>query len=310
MPPPSPASTFARRAVDVRSARPREARTVGVCPALLVATSLPHREPRGPDGRPATSHVTVNGDARMVVRAGAPADGEASDAPLGVPYGAVARLLLIHLATAASRRGCRDVDLGASLAAFLRSLDLSTSGGAHGRPRYVVDQLRRLLGCVVTTERVYHVDGCRVVDGDTLVLAEQYRLWTRGPGAGHATAVLGDRFFDHVTRRGVPVDLRKIAALRSSSLALDLYVWLTYRARRLAQTGRPSVAVRWRDLHDQFGGGYRTDESGTKEFARSARRALDRIRVLWPELDVVTPPGRLVLRTTRPDVAARPSVHA
>lgn len=307
---PSPvARRLAAAALAVRATPPREAGAIGVCPALVVTTALPHREPRDPDGRPRLVHTTTNGAATMVVRSGLPSVTDGAGAPAGVPYGAVARVLLVHIATEAARTGCRDVDLGPSLADFLRRLGMSGAGGAHGRPRYVVDQLRRLLGAVVTTERRYETHGTRFVDGDQLVVADQYRLWTAGPRRGHASITLGDRFFDHVQTRGVPVDLRKIAALRTSSLALDLYVWLTYRAQRLAQTGRPEVAVRWAQLHAQFGGGYRPDEAGLKEFARSCRRALARIRLLWPDLRVETPAGRLVLRSSRPDVVRRP-VHA
>lgn len=308
------ASTVANRlataAAAVRSASPREAGAIGICPAFAVTTALPHREPRDDAGRPLMVHMTTNGAARMTLRAGTSAVDDADEVPLGVPFGAVARLLLIHVATDAARAKSRHVDLGPSLAVFLRRLGLSTGGGKRGRPRYVRDQLQRLLGAVITTERAYVSDDQRFVDGDHLVIADQYRLWTAGPRRDEAEIVLGERFYDHVMARGVPVDLRKIAALRSSSLALDLYVWLTYRSQRLAQSGRSEVAVRWSQLHDQFGGGYRADESGLKEFARSARRALNRIRILWPDLDVDTPSGRLVLRSTRPDVPRRTAVHA
>ena len=40
---------------------------------------------------------------------------------------------------------------------------------------------------------------------------------------------LGEKFFEEVIRRPVPLDMNTQGALKRSSLGLDLYLWLTYR---------------------------------------------------------------------------------
>lgn len=73
--------------------------------------------------------------------------------------------------------------------------------------------------------------------------------------------------------------------------------------------------VSYDDLHAQLGSHYQTDEHGALtrtgkiEFGRSVRHALAAIRGAWPELDVATPRGRLVVRATGPDVEHRTPRH-
>ena len=59
-------------------------------------------------------------------------------------------------------------------------------------------------------------------------------------------------FFEEITRSAVPVDLRAIRHLQRSPLAIDLYVWLTYRMSYL----RTPTVVPWEGLQGQFGADY------------------------------------------------------
>ena len=40
---------------------------------------------------------------------------------------------------------------------------------------------------------------------------------------------LSESFFNEIIRHPVPIDMNTLAALKRSSLGLDLYLWLTYR---------------------------------------------------------------------------------
>ena len=320
---------------DCRARSPWEAGAIAVCPAFLVQTALPHRDlyATRPDGQPdptrkETVYAVTNGTRSLTVRAGYTLDPHGTPTSLGIPYGALARLLLVYIATEALRTGRRRVDLGPSLSHLLRTLDIGGSGGRRGRTRYVHDQLRRLTTCVFSVERTRpaaattHGAHPTKLRGEHLVLAERYRLWwdtesegdaesrgdaaSRGGPATGGTIVLGDGFFRTAQRSSFPVDLRKLQALRASPLAMDLYAFCTYNAARLSLSGRREKAIPWRSLHTQLGSHYHAGPDGLKEFARAARRALDRVRLVWPELDVATPPGRFVLRTHRPDVPMAP----
>ena len=46
---------------------------------------------------------------------------------------------------------------------------------------------------------------------------------------GSDELALSRRFFQEITRSAVQVDLRAIELLKGSPLAIDIYIWLTYR---------------------------------------------------------------------------------
>jgi|SRR6516165_4149850 hypothetical protein len=66
---------------------------------------------------------------------------------------------------------------------------------------------------------------------------EQAALW-------ESWIELGEEFFNAVVAAPVPADMRALRALKQSSLALDLYVWATYRAFSVSRKGRPQF-VPW-----------------------------------------------------------------
>lgn len=165
----------------IRLVTPHEDRAIGMHPRLFVQAMLPHREvvERGSDGQPLTVptgrlasdgepevekvraayYSATSGAFTLTIRAGLRQDRlsrslgvDAGLVSRGIPYGGLARLLLTHLVTEAVKRRNRDVELGATLAAFCGRLGITPSGGKHGRLRYVVDQLERLATAAVTFE--------------------------------------------------------------------------------------------------------------------------------------------------------------
>jgi hypothetical protein len=82
--------------------------------------------------------------------------------------------------------------------------------------------------------------------------------------------------------------MRALRALRRSPLALDLYVWLTYRMSYLRQP----TAVPWAALRLQFGADYgRMDH-----FQGHVRRALAKyVLPVYPQARIEEAPGGLRL---------------
>lgn len=89
----------------------------------------------------------------------------------------------------------------------------------------------------------------------------------------------------------IPIDLRAIGALRNSPLAIDLYVWLTYKMYQLSKQNKTDQTIPWSALMPQFGEGY----SKQKEFTRNAKKALEKILLLYPEVEHHYKRGRIVL---------------
>jgi hypothetical protein len=65
-------------------------------------------------------------------------------------------------------------------------------------------------------------------------------------------------------------------AALTSSFALDLYAWTTYRVSRL----RRPVSIPWEELARQFG----SQERVLRTFRLRVRRGFERIRVFYPGL--------------------------
>ena len=64
-----------------------------------------------------------------------------------------------------------------------------------------------------------------------------------------STIELGEKLFQEIIRRPVPLDMNILKALKRSPLGLDLYMWLAYRTFTLKEP----LLLRWKDLYRQFG---------------------------------------------------------
>lgn len=73
--------------------------------------------------------------------------------------------------------------------------------------------------------------------------------------------------------------MRAIKVLRSSPLALDIYVWLTHRMSYLSKR----TTIPWVSLSGQFGAGYALTDQGLRDFKRAFLRELKHVVTIYPE---------------------------
>ena len=71
---------------------------------------------------------------------------------------------------------------------------------------------------------------------------------------------LGEHFYSMAIKAPVPLDLRVLKVLKRSPLALDLYVWASYKSLIAARYGRPQ-AMTWHDFMQQFGTEYKRPDN-------------------------------------------------
>ena len=232
--------------------------SLGFMPRLLVLTTLPHRRP--------ASHRFKRVNGRHSLRLSAPRR-------VGLPYGSYPRLLLVYLTTEAVRARSPEIRLGPTFNQFMYSLGLTPVTGKRGTVSRMRDQLHRLFS---TTIRWTYADESRGhASGRGCIIAGEHELW-RSPRASaqqpswRSRVVLGSEFFDEITRSPVPVDLRALRLLKRSPLALDIYVWLTYRMSYLS---RPCL-VPWEALQRQFGANYIRHRDFRQRFVRSLARVV------------------------------------
>jgi hypothetical protein len=237
---------------------------LGFYARLFVQAGMPHSDPHTPQ------HVRSNGALTLTMMA---------PPVVGLPYGSLPRLLLSWVTTEAVRHKQRHLVLGNTLRAFMNQLGLNPSGGRRGDITRLRNQMRRLfassINCTYEGPSGWAMANVHVADRAELwwdpKQPDQTDLWD-------STVTLGERFFEELVRRPVPIDTRALRALTRSPLAIDLYVWLTYRMSYL----HAPVLVPWELLSLQTGAHYRQ----VRQFRYHVLRALPKVAAVYPEASV------------------------
>ena len=237
----------------------------GYVHAGFAMTALPHKRTN------ATEWIRDGADVRLRIESGKSHDGSV----VGVPFGYVARLILLYLQTEAIKTRSREVELGRSMHGWLKAMGLNSGGKGYEAVR---EQSRRLSFCRLTFYRLSE-QGEAVVNGSFVREAilpsqntnSQLSLWRE-------TVVLDETFYESLIRHPLPLREAAIKALSGRSMAIDLYIWLAYRLHHLKRSTR----VPWPALHRQFGGGF----AQARQFRAHAREALALALAAYPEAQV------------------------
>src|SRR5579885_2246077 len=121
--------------------------------------ALPHREPKNPH----EPWIRRNGAYQLIIRPGIlPLRDRVIE--LGVPYGTKARLIMIYFQTEAVRTRSQVVDLGPTMASWLKKMGLSTSGGPRGSYAPVREQALRIARSEFTMRFERSADEARLAD--------------------------------------------------------------------------------------------------------------------------------------------------
>ena len=135
-----------------------------------------------------------------------------------------------------------------------------------------------------------------------LGVASQYQLWwdAKAPQQRclfQSSVTLGEGFYKEIIDRPIPVNMEALKVLKKSPLALDLYVWLTYR---LSYLGKPTT-IPWEALQSQFG----SDYTRIRRFKTKVGEALSKVVALYPEAKFEIDPVGLRLFPSRPHVSRK-----
>ncbi len=266
--------------------------TPGYVHAGFAMTALPHKRTDAPEW------VRDGADIRLRIDGGKTHDGTL----VGIPFGYVARLILLYLQTEAIKTRSREVELGRSMHGWLKAMGLNSGGKGYEAVR---EQSRRLSLCRLTFYRLGE-RGEAVLNGgfvreailparhegraDGAAPSPQLSLWRE-------TVVLDEVFYESLIRHPLPVREAAIRALSGQSMAIDLYVWLAYRLHHLQRPTR----VPWPALYAQFGGGF----AQRRQFKAHAREALALALAAYPEARVAEEEHGLTLMPSPPPVPER-----
>ena len=271
-----------RNAVEAAAAllAEEEAR-LGITHAGFAMTGLPHKRIDDAVWRRQGPQTT------LIVASGHDQEGQV----IGVPYGSLARLILLYLQTEAIRTGSAEVELGRSMNAWLSRMSLAVGGRTY---QLVAEQARRISACRLTFffERPgekHFENGAFVAGGISLAGVadpDQPSLWQE-------KVRLDDNFLRSLREHPVPVREEAIKAIGTRSMAIDIYVWLAYRLHALTKP----TSISWLSLHTQFGSGFKHVRQFKATFLESLAMAV----AVYPEAHVDAEEG-LILYPSPPAV--------
>jgi hypothetical protein len=260
-----------------------EENRLGITHAGFAMTSLPHK--RIEDGLwRRDGHRTT-----LLVESGRDRNG----AFVGVPYGSIARLILLYLQTEATRTNSPEVELGRSMKSWMGRMSLTTGGKTY---QLVAEQARRISACRLTffTERGGGAEsrhnGAFVRDAISMVGVageDQPLLW-------QDSVRLDEGFWQSLKAHPVPVREEALKAIGTRSLAIDVYIWLAYRLHALTR----STTVSWAAIHGQFGAGFQL----VRQIKPSFLDALGLALAVYPEARVNADKEGITLHPSAPAV--------
>lgn len=254
-----------------------ESGTIGYVPRMMVTASLPYREIQS------NEFIRTNGRYQLTVLA---------PSTVGLPYGQLPRRLLIELVTQAKIHKTKEIFIGESVSALMRSLGKRSTGGRNGSLTTLRDQAKRLFSSAISLS----TDKEGEWSVQNLTFAREARmLWHPASGNDwNSTVTLDERFYEDILTSAVPIDMRVIDACSHYALAMDIYCWLTYRYYSLKLPSQ----VSWAQLSQQFG----SEISRPSNFRRKFCSAIARVSLLYPDAKFAISSRGLLLYPSRTHV--------
>lgn len=204
----------------------------------------------------------------------------------GIPYGTIPRLLMSWITTEAVRKKSKEIELGHSLNQFMGALGFTSTGGKNGSITSLKDQMKRLFTCSISC----------IQDSETHFKTKNFMpihkadLWwdVKKPDQNSlymSTLTLSEDFFNEIIASPVVFRLGSLKLLKQSSMAIDIYIWLTYRN---SYAKKPSW-IKWEQLQEQFGAGFPTDTQGKRNFKKKFIATLKKVAIVYPEAGKLRP---------------------
>ena len=241
-----------------------EANTLGFMARSMILTTMPHRKPKSNEFR------RVNGNHSLYMMA--PSD-------IGLPYGVIPRLIIAYFTTQAIRTKKREISLGHSLSEFMSELDMLPTGGRWGSITRLKNQLTKLTHTFITSSSIYSNNS----KTQNMLIVDDADIWWNPQNPEQNSMFpskikLGERFFNEIVKYSVPLDMRILKALKKSPLALDIYMFYTYRLAYL----RKDTVIPYQVLFDMFG----SDYAELKKFKYKFKKATEKVCLFAPEFNV------------------------
>lgn len=238
---------------------------------ILIQCTLPHSDPKTRDW------VKTNGDVSLIISSGVDKNLE----PYGIPYGSFPRLVLAYIITRVIETGEQRIALASHFSGFLREIGYTGNHkGAGVKGQRVRSQLLRLLRASITFEG--NRDGHLAVQD--VKVAPRFELWWDYKNPEQESLFgsyidISEDFRQAILCAPVPLRTDILKALRKSPLALDVYMWTSYRLFIMHATGQEAIGLGYGRLQEQFGTGIA--EEHYRSFRRDLKTAFAKVDEQW-----------------------------
>ena len=255
-------------AVEIAQNDPNE---LGFVCRSMVSASMPHSKVKG------LQYARKNNNFTLTIVGNEEAG--------GIPYGTYPRLILSWLIGEVVKTKSREILLGQSLSEFMQKLGLLVTGGRWGTISRFKQQLKRLFSSHISFTYEDKKAG-KWIHANMNIAEKAQIFWDPNKpdqiDLFKSTVLTGESFYEEVLAAPIPVDIRAINALKDSSLALDIYFWLTYRLGYL----KFPMNLSFDKLQLQFGGGYKNTAQGRYEFKRKFIVQIKKVLTIYPTAKV------------------------
>lgn len=219
----------------------------------------------------------------------------------GLPYGSVARMLIMYLSSKAVKSRNPTVELGRSLRSFILDLSYKPNYNEGEINDQVIEQLNRIFHSTYYIKQ--REESKSRNDGvEEITITEnnvRFNILSKSANARdfvdgfqndeRIEVTLSDDYFNELIKHAVPLSLEVIKKLKKSPLALDLYVFLSYRSN----TNRV-IGAKLSSLKKQFG------HKETWRFQQRLSAALKLVSKHWPGSNFRIQKNILIIPPTKP----------
>ena len=265
-----------------------ESQAIGITYAGFCLTSLPHR-------RLLDDQVWKRASRRLtlMIEPGRLPQGERL---YGVPYGSRARLILLYLQTTAIKTNSPEIELGRSMRDWMGRMGVSLGGKSYHDVR---EQANRLSACRLTFSWEEGSDINFIRDSVVAGGLQSFES-IEDERSGERTIRLmrlSASFYEQLRKHPVPIWEPALSYIANQSMAIDVYIWLSYRLHCLSQR----TPISWAALHGQFGAGFKN----LPQFKAHFRQAVNTACAVYPDARVDVQEAGLVLHPSRPPVPGK-----
>jgi Plasmid encoded RepA protein len=261
-----------------------EEQRIGIMHAGFAMTALPHKH------LDETVWIRDGGSVRLRVESGA----DANSKIVGIPFGSIARMILLYLQSEAVKTRSREIELGRSMNHWLKTMGVDNGGKTY---KLVREQSRRLSLCRLTFYRMTS-SATQVTNGsfvrDAILPSEeggdQLSLWREA-------VRLDEGFYQSLIEHPMPLQEAAIRKIGGRSMAIDVYIWLAYRLHRLEKP----TPITWAALYQQFGAGFTL----IRQFRARFRETLALALAAYPDAHVTEEETGLLLYPSPPPIVER-----